>query len=78
MWWQQNILWRPIRVREVHRHLSAEDSDFNDSTEQMSKFTLKMDDLAGGNRRVGMRVKDNQGNWSNINYLMYLSWIWPL
>ena len=49
--------------------LSAEDSDFNDSTEQLSKFTLKMDDLAGGNRRLGMRVKDNQGNWSNINYL---------
>ena len=49
--------------------LNAEDSDFNDSTEQLSKFTLKMDDLAGGNRRVGMRVKDDQGNWSDTSYL---------
>ena len=52
--------------RGMHR-ASAEDSDFNDSTEQLSKFTLKMDDLAGGNRRVGVRVKDDQGNWSGIS-----------
>ena len=49
--------------------LDAEDLLFDQTTEQLKQLSLNVDGLAGGERRVGVRVKDDQGNWSTVSYV---------
>ena len=49
--------------------LDSEDLVYDQTTEQLKKLSLNVDGLAGGERRVGVRVKDDQGNWSTVSYV---------
>ena len=49
--------------------LDAEDLVFDQTTEQLKQLSLNLDGLAGGERRVGVRIKDDQGNWSTVSYV---------
>jgi len=49
--------------------LDAEDLVFDQITEQLKQLSLNVDGLSGGERRVGVRVKDDQGNWSTVSYV---------
>ena len=49
--------------------LDAEDLVYDQTTEQLKQLSLNVDGLAGGERRVGLRLKDDQGNWSTVSYV---------
>ena len=49
--------------------LDAEDLVYDQTTEQLKQLSLNVDGLAGGERKVGVRVKDDQGNWSTVSYV---------
>ena len=50
---------------------------YDQATEQLKQLSLNLDGLAGGERRVGVRVKDDLGNWSTLSfvdiYMIYLT-----
>ena len=49
--------------------IDAEDLVYDQTTEQLKELSLNLDSLPGGERRVGVRIKDDQGNWSNVSYV---------
>ena len=49
--------------------IDAEDLMFDQTTEQLKELSLNLDSLPGGERRVGVRVKDNLGDWSTTSFV---------
>jgi len=49
--------------------IDAEDLMFDQATEQLKELSLNLDSLPGGERRVGVRVKDNLGDWSTTSFV---------
>ena len=49
--------------------LDAEDLVYDETTEQLKELSVDLHGLDGGDRRVGVRVQDEQGNWSALSYI---------
>ena len=49
--------------------VDAEDLVYDQTTEQLKQLTLNVDGLSGGEHRVGIRVKDDLGNWATTSFV---------
>jgi hypothetical protein len=49
--------------------VDAEDLVYDQATEQLKQLTLNVDGLSGGEHRVGIRVKDDLGNWATTSFV---------
>ena len=66
---QSNISLIPIRDRVLGTAINPEDVAYDEATESIATLSISPSAIPNGSRRIGVRARDELGNWSPATYL---------